>query len=70
MEEKSVEIVEANNRADLRTPELLLAVMVCAFFVAAYFYHPNEAKDGALISAFSMAVGYYLSTQRRKAGTE
>lgn len=44
--------------------EVVISVGLIVFFTAAYFRHPDDQKDGALIAAFAAAWGYFIGRSR------
>jgi hypothetical protein len=62
----AVHMAEAEVKVDLRSPEFILAATIVGIFAAALFVFKSEQLQTALISAVSIAVSYFLNTQRHR----
>ena len=62
----AIHMAETELRVDIRSPEFLIAGSIVIIFAAALFYFGTEQLQTALISALSMAVGYFLGSQRQR----
>lgn len=62
----AIHMAEAEIKVDLRSPEFIIAFAIVLMFGAALFFFGSEQLQTALISALSMAVGYFLGSQRQR----
>jgi hypothetical protein len=62
----SIHVAETELKVDLRSPEFIIAIGILVLFGAALFKFQTEQLQTALISALSMAVGFWLGQQRQR----
>ena len=48
-------------------PRFFISLLLISLFAYAYFLHPSQLMDGAIIGAFSSAYGYWLGSSKSNA---
>jgi hypothetical protein len=62
----AIHVAETELKVDLRSPEFIIAYTVIILFGASLFLYHSEQLQTALISSVSMALGYFLGSQRQR----